>query len=502
MFLIAIIIRNPATRYGLHQVLDVGCGEGSLLTALCNPAPWLATPDQDVTERFKILRVSHLHGLDISDDDLQNTIISTSAPAEPTSEYAYYSRATRWEPLQVNIWKGSLASVNEPFIGIESIVSTEVYVHWNFVEHHGSRPPARIILIFDARIEHLHDEDLSKFAPILLGVYHPRLLLITTPSYTFNARFTAPADGAPSVPSDEDSGVRAGGFLDPTRRTKRVFRHPDHKFEWTIHEFEEWCTTTARKWGYTVHTNGIGKPMEEDEWGRDSELGYATQTAVFTRLDGEEYAWLRAENARECLQVSPPGAQLLASHHHAPHPAATSPRQSSEVILNLVKGEIGRGEENKILLRYLWIEEVICCACSGRIDALIDVIKAAENVLQLQITDPGAREDWVVELIGCSRRKENLWEERQNDTAGAYDEMSDEEAAGGLEELEDIEWENDDTDVDVTLEPEQSDSSLEWGARAGGGDGGDGWGSRVDESAYGGWGGGWGSGDGNNSWTT
>jgi hypothetical protein len=161
-----------------------------------------------------------------------------------------------------------------------------------------------MILILDVRIEHLHDDELSKFAPILLGVYHPRLLLITTPSYTFNARFTAPADGEQSMPSDEDSKVRDGGFLDPTRRTSRVFRHPDHKFEWTIREFEEWCTTTARKWGYTVHTGGIGKPMEEDGWGRDSELGYATQTAVFTRLDGEEYERLRSENARGYLQVS------------------------------------------------------------------------------------------------------------------------------------------------------------------------------------------------------
>lgn len=115
-------------------MLDVGCGEGSLLTALCNPAPWLATPEQDSTERFKILRIRHLHGLDISDQDLQNTIISTSPPSEATSEYAYYSRFIRWEPLQVRIWKGSLAYVNQPFIGIEAIVSTEVYVYWDLVD--------------------------------------------------------------------------------------------------------------------------------------------------------------------------------------------------------------------------------------------------------------------------------------------------------------------------------------------------------------------------------
>ena len=140
MLLIAAVIRNSGISHGfiihtcctirsIYQVLDVGCGEGSLLTALCNPAPWLATPDQDSTERFKILRISHLHGLDISDQDLQNTIISTSPPSESSGEYAYYSRAIRWEPLEVRIWKGSLASMNEPFIGIETIVSTEVYVH-------------------------------------------------------------------------------------------------------------------------------------------------------------------------------------------------------------------------------------------------------------------------------------------------------------------------------------------------------------------------------------
>ena len=118
----------------------MGCGEGTLLTALCNPAPWLATPDQDSTERFKILRVSHLHGLDISDEDLRSTIVSTSPPSQ-SSEYAYYSRIIRWEPLQVCVWKGSLAFVNEPFIGIEAIVSTEVYVHRNLVHSPtGSQP--------------------------------------------------------------------------------------------------------------------------------------------------------------------------------------------------------------------------------------------------------------------------------------------------------------------------------------------------------------------------
>jgi len=349
----------------------------------------------------------------------------------------------------------------------------------------------------DARIEHLHDEELSKFAPILLGVNHPRLLLITTPSYTFNARFTAPEDGSQSMPSEEDSKVRDGGFPDPTRRTSRVFRLPDHKFEWTIREFEKWCTTAAQEWGYTVHTSGIGKPMEEDGWGRDSELGYATQTAVFTRLDGAEHERSRAENVRGYLQASRRIPELLVTHYHVPHPAATSPPQSNEMILGLIKEEIDRGEDNKILLRYLWIEEGICCACSGRIDRLIGAINAAENVLRLHITDPGAREDWVVELIGSSkRRKENLWEDEQGDDAETYHDISDEERGSELDESEDLEWEDDNPTGDVHMEPEETITSG-WGAW--GEDNGD-WGFRANEFAHNGWdmadrsagGGGWG----------
>jgi len=226
--------------------------------------------------------------------------------------------------------------------------------------------------------------------------------------------------------------------------------------------------------------------MEEDEWGRDSELGYATQTAVFTRLDGKKYERSRADNAQGYLQVSQQGAEPLAKHLHTPHPVATSPHQSNETILELIKAEIDRGEENKILLRYLWIEEDICCVCSGRIGVLIDAIKAAENVLRLHVTDPGAKEDWVVELIGSSkRRKENLWEERQNESVEIYDEMSDEETVDRLEELEDVEWENEDSGAGFTTESDEMAASSGWDAwaeRSGG------WGSRVYESSHDGWG--------------
>lgn len=130
----------------------MGCGEGALLTALCNPAPWLATPDEDSKERYKILRMSHLHGLDISDHDLKTAIFYTSPPSEMSSEYAYYSRAIRWEPLQVRIWKGNLATVNSSFIGIETIVSTEVYVYLDLTDS----LPLRDIISSVAPLEFSH----------------------------------------------------------------------------------------------------------------------------------------------------------------------------------------------------------------------------------------------------------------------------------------------------------------------------------------------------------
>ncbi|KAG7097749.1 hypothetical protein E1B28_005070 [Marasmius oreades] len=73
----------------------------------------------------------------------------------------------RWESMTANIWKGGLEVVNDAFVGVECIVASEV-------------------------IEHLPPDVFPFFSPVLLGIYQPRLLLITTPSYTFNARFTAP----------------------------------------------------------------------------------------------------------------------------------------------------------------------------------------------------------------------------------------------------------------------------------------------------------------------
>jgi hypothetical protein len=60
----------------------------------------------------------------------------------------------------------------------------------------------------------------SKFGPIVLGRYRPRIVVVTTPNYDFNALFPPPEKGAP--PNKNHT-------LDPTGRTHRYFRDDDHK---------------------------------------------------------------------------------------------------------------------------------------------------------------------------------------------------------------------------------------------------------------------------------
>jgi len=131
--------------------LDIGCGEGELLGSLCQPAPWLTPPPDSIlpieTPKSPIasptfnshdevpnLHATHIHGLDISESDLSFAIDCTSPPRiegelDPESPHPfrrYSTTLTRFEDLEVKLWKGGFEAINEEFVGIECIVSTEV----------------------------------------------------------------------------------------------------------------------------------------------------------------------------------------------------------------------------------------------------------------------------------------------------------------------------------------------------------------------------------------
>ncbi|KAI9000607.1 hypothetical protein BD414DRAFT_430142 [Trametes punicea] len=381
-------------RDGITEVLDIGCGEGELLSCLCNPAPWLAPPPPDVLSpepdhtgdmdnaglsadhnkyhtpsEFAELHKDILHpvrvsGLDISHFDLQHAVEGTR-PLAPGEANALWHEPLRWEPLEVKIWEGSLAVVNSEFAGVECVVATEV-------------------------IEHLPEDTLHAFAPIVFGVYHPRIVLLTTPSYTFNARFTAP-----------DAPIEArSGWADPTKRTARVFRHPDHKFEWTVEEFKAWCCAVADEWGYDVELGGVGQAQEIDEWGRDEALGWASQTAAFTRR--EEGTWVEKRAARiEELGVlhradEQVGHRLLATHHHPAHGAARHP-ESLQAVGELVIERLVHFRETSMTLRELWFDNTVAVACGGWLDWLVRAVQL-HGGLSLEKTATGRNAEWTVGL--------------------------------------------------------------------------------------------------------
>lgn len=227
---------------------------------------------------------------------------------------------------------------------------------------------------------------------MILGVYHPRLFLVTTPSYTFNARFTAP-----------HTNDRVG-YPDPTGRTSRIFRHHDHKFEWTVNEFREWCEAAAEEWGYSVVIGAVGKALEADPWGRDEECGGASQVAEFTRIDKSEYVEMRASKSAGLTRGEK--HKVLATHQHPAHPMSQRPASLAEI------GEAAKlkmREMGDISMRFeeLWFEQEISVLCGGWIELLEDAIEEHE-ALALRRKSSDRREDWEVDLIG-GPQQQTLW---------------------------------------------------------------------------------------------
>ena len=72
---------------------------------------------------------------------------------------------------------------------------------------------------------------------------------MTTPNREYNALFEGMEDGA--------------------------VRHPDHRFEWSRSEFEEWGSRVAEAHGYTARFEPLG-PLDDVH-------GAPSQMAVFSR---------------------------------------------------------------------------------------------------------------------------------------------------------------------------------------------------------------------------
>jgi len=102
-------------------------------------------------------------------------------------------------------------------------------------------------------IEHVDPPRLVALERTVFGHARPATVIVTTPNVEHNVRYDLPAGS---------------------------MRHPDHRFEWTRHEFHQWAEPVAAQYGYRVRYLPVGAD--------DPEVGPPTQMAVFTRTDPTE----------------------------------------------------------------------------------------------------------------------------------------------------------------------------------------------------------------------
>jgi 2-polyprenyl-3-methyl-5-hydroxy-6-metoxy-1,4-benzoquinol methylase len=96
-------------------------------------------------------------------------------------------------------------------------------------------------------IEHVDPPRLPALAHAVFGAARPGNVVVTTPNSEHNVRFETLPAGA--------------------------FRHPDHRFEWTRTQFQDWAASVCRTYGYDVSFRPVGPD--------DPEVGPPTQLALF-----------------------------------------------------------------------------------------------------------------------------------------------------------------------------------------------------------------------------
>ena len=99
-------------------------------------------------------------------------------------------------------------------------------------------------------VEHLDPPRLSAFERVLFEFARPGTVVLTTPNREYNVMWE-------NVGADR-------------------FRHPDHRFEWTRHEFRDWAEGIAGRFGYAVRFQPVG-PVDEA-------VGSPTQMGVFDAI--------------------------------------------------------------------------------------------------------------------------------------------------------------------------------------------------------------------------
>jgi 3' terminal RNA ribose 2'-O-methyltransferase Hen1 len=181
---------------GARRVIDLGCGEGSLLRCL-----------------MKERQFERIVGTDVS-----------IRAMEAAQRRLKLDRLPTLQADRVQLIHGSLMYRDLRFQDFDAAAVVEV-------------------------IEHLDAPRLSAFERVLFEFARPASIVLTTPNREYNVVWENLASGK--------------------------LRHPDHRFEWTRREFQEWAEQVATRFHYAVRFLPVG-PVHET-------LGSPTQMAVFQR---------------------------------------------------------------------------------------------------------------------------------------------------------------------------------------------------------------------------
>ncbi|KAJ2043197.1 hypothetical protein H4S04_005574 [Coemansia sp. S16] len=149
-----ICIARALYEHKVRRVLEVGCGDGNILSFLVAPASDDEHP------------IRHLYGIDISADALGEA----RNQLEPTDQDR---RDLRVDELRVELFHGSAMASAAP-IAIDAVICSEV-------------------------IEHVQESEVPALTHAVLGVYRPRLAVFTTPNAEFNVNFPGLCYGTPEA---------------------------------------------------------------------------------------------------------------------------------------------------------------------------------------------------------------------------------------------------------------------------------------------------------------
>lgn len=96
-------------------------------------------------------------------------------------------------------------------------------------------------------VEHLDEERLPAMEKVVFGFANPKTVIVSTPNAEYNIMYE--------------------------RLESEIYRHRDHRFEWTRKEFSEWCKGICTKFNYQVEIYPVGE--------EEASVGAPSQLAVF-----------------------------------------------------------------------------------------------------------------------------------------------------------------------------------------------------------------------------